>query len=241
MDPLQFDKMSTEKLKAETRRYRLPSTDDRNKMIEQLLAHYESNSPAVDLLSQRQATQVQEEHTGVAMNALATAITNQMQQMQQAMLQQHLQQQELLRQLLQPLTRDQQQERANQGSSYQSRQPRSEAPSPSSQGQSQHSAISAAPSTHAVSMLASQIPEFGGQEDENVDLWVKRVEQVSRIHGAHEDITFLASTTRNNASNHSGIEGRRQKTVTDSKSLQIQGCTNQLWILWQTRAPAKGL
>ncbi|EZA47253.1 hypothetical protein X777_16556 [Ooceraea biroi] len=68
--------------------------------------------------------------------------------------------------------------------------------SPRSQGSTRHTSIAAAPPSHAVTMLASQIPEYGGSEEENVQLWIQRVEQVARIHRAPDDIVFLAASTK---------------------------------------------
>lgn len=36
---------------------------------------------------------------------------------------------------------------------------------------------------NTVKWLASQIPEFGATEDENVQAWVKKVDKVAQIHG----------------------------------------------------------
>lgn len=61
---------------------------------------------------------------------------------------------------------------------------------------SRHSTISTVLPAHAVNLLARQIPEFGGTEEENVQLWVQRVEKVSRIHKALEDVSLLAASSR---------------------------------------------
>ncbi|XP_072757717.1 uncharacterized protein [Anoplolepis gracilipes] len=47
-----------------------------------------------------------------------------------------------------------------------------------------------------IQWIASQIPEFGGTEEENVFTWVRRVEKVSLIHGALDSVTLLAASSR---------------------------------------------
>ncbi|KMQ86352.1 retrovirus-like pol polyprotein, partial [Lasius niger] len=46
----------------------------------------------------------------------------------------------------------------------------------------------------AVKLLASQIPEFDGAEDESVELWLQKIERIAQIHGVSEEVTFLAAT-----------------------------------------------
>ncbi|XP_067205030.1 uncharacterized protein [Linepithema humile] len=55
---------------------------------------------------------------------------------------------------------------------------------------------SALPAGNAVSWLASQIPEFGGSDDENVEVWSNRVDKVAEIHGASDGITLLAASSK---------------------------------------------
>ncbi|CAL1672453.1 unnamed protein product [Lasius platythorax] len=45
----------------------------------------------------------------------------------------------------------------------------------------------------AVKLLASQIPEFDGAEDESVELWLQKIERIAQIHGVSEEVTFLAA------------------------------------------------
>ncbi|XP_036150640.1 uncharacterized protein LOC118648438 [Monomorium pharaonis] len=48
----------------------------------------------------------------------------------------------------------------------------------------------------AVKLLASQLPDFTGSEDSDVQLWIEKVECVSRIHAVSEDVTLLAATSK---------------------------------------------
>jgi len=47
-----------------------------------------------------------------------------------------------------------------------------------------------------VSWLATQIPEFGGSDKENVSTWVRRVDQVAGVHGATDGVTLLAASSK---------------------------------------------
>jgi len=47
-----------------------------------------------------------------------------------------------------------------------------------------------------IKWLATQIPEFGGGDEENVAAWVRRVEKVAEIHGATDGVTLLAASSR---------------------------------------------
>jgi len=52
------------------------------------------------------------------------------------------------------------------------------------------------PSGNAVSWLASQVPEFGGTEEDNVQSWIRRVDRVAQVHGASDGVTLLAATSK---------------------------------------------
>ncbi|EZA62093.1 hypothetical protein X777_05420 [Ooceraea biroi] len=44
--------------------------------------------------------------------------------------------------------------------------------------------------------MASQIPEFGGTESDNVEVWLRRIEKVAEIHAAQEGVKYLAATSK---------------------------------------------
>lgn len=48
----------------------------------------------------------------------------------------------------------------------------------------------------AVKLLSSQLPEFGGTDDEDVEMWMQKVVNVSEIHQVSEEITLLAATDK---------------------------------------------
>lgn len=55
-------------------------------------------------------------------------------------------------------------------------------------------AISASSPAQAVSLLAPQIPEYGGTDEENVQIWTQRVNRVVQIHIASDDVVLLAAS-----------------------------------------------
>ncbi|KMQ89165.1 hypothetical protein RF55_11228 [Lasius niger] len=55
-------------------------------------------------------------------------------------------------------------------------------------------AISASSPAQAVSLLAPQIPEYGGTDKENVQIWTQRVDRVAQIHRASDDVVLLAAS-----------------------------------------------
>lgn len=51
-------------------------------------------------------------------------------------------------------------------------------------------------SVNTVNLLASQLPEFSGKEDDDIELWIQKVERVAHIHGASQDMMLLASSSK---------------------------------------------
>lgn len=57
-------------------------------------------------------------------------------------------------------------------------------------------AISTSTPAQAVSLLMPQIPEFGGTDDENVQIWTQRVDRVAQVHRAPNDVVLLAASAK---------------------------------------------
>jgi len=55
-------------------------------------------------------------------------------------------------------------------------------------------AISTSSPAQAVTLLAPQIPEFGGTDDENIQIWTQRVDRVAQVHRAPDDVVLLAAS-----------------------------------------------
>jgi len=46
----------------------------------------------------------------------------------------------------------------------------------------------------AVKLLASQLPNFGGIDEEDIDVWILKVESVVEIHEVSKEITLVATS-----------------------------------------------
>ncbi|XP_036147302.1 uncharacterized protein LOC118647152 [Monomorium pharaonis] len=49
---------------------------------------------------------------------------------------------------------------------------------------------------NAVKWLATMLPEFSGFEDENVNVWMRRVNKAALVHGATDGVTLLAAASK---------------------------------------------
>ncbi|KMQ87219.1 hypothetical protein RF55_13564, partial [Lasius niger] len=49
-------------------------------------------------------------------------------------------------------------------------------------------------SVNTVNLLASQLPEFSDKEEDDVEIWIQKVERVGRIHGASQEMMLLAAS-----------------------------------------------
>jgi len=61
---------------------------------------------------------------------------------------------------------------------------------------SSNASLSNVAPAHAVTLLASQIPVFSGLEEEDIELWIRRVELAASVHGVSDNITLLACTSK---------------------------------------------
>jgi len=44
--------------------------------------------------------------------------------------------------------------------------------------------------------LATQIPDFGNTEAENVNMWIRRVDKIALIHGVTDGVILLAALSK---------------------------------------------
>lgn len=56
--------------------------------------------------------------------------------------------------------------------------------------------ISTVSPANAVTLLSLQIPEFTGDQSENVKRWIQQVEHVARTHRATDEVTMLAASSK---------------------------------------------
>ncbi|EFN75027.1 hypothetical protein EAG_01354 [Camponotus floridanus] len=182
-----LDGMSLEQLKEEAARYQLSVVNDRARLIDSLMTHFEKNSPAMNFRKEHpsgvstrgaQCPTAEGDETvrrmASALEKFTTTITTQMRQQQQ-----------VLQNMTQVLNKMYQ----NGPGPAQERNPAT-APRVEAGQESELPRISPALShsslamshAHAVNLLASQIPEFNGSDEDNVRVWVQRVDRVARIH-----------------------------------------------------------
>jgi len=58
--------------------------------------------------------------------------------------------------------------------------------------------LSAALPAQAITLLASQIPTFSGKEEEDIEMWIKKVEYVAYAHGVHDTVKLFAAISKLN-------------------------------------------
>lgn len=186
MEREKLERMTVEELRREVALYRLDVINTKEAMIEAIMEHSEGQRPTPDYLLPELAASAGRT-AGGGMSATAevapvvpagwadfcAALTTQMQLMAQTNERLVNQQQQMMQCMTTLISRD---EAAHTG--------RTNVPSPVSLEsgavqQSGGSTISSLPPANAVSLLASQVADFGGGDEENVKLWVQRVNQVS--------------------------------------------------------------
>lgn len=58
--------------------------------------------------------------------------------------------------------------------------------------------ISVAATGQAVKFLSSQIPTFGGTEEEDIEIWIEKIEYVAEIHNLSQVVMLAAATSKVN-------------------------------------------
>ncbi|KYN28034.1 hypothetical protein ALC57_02552 [Trachymyrmex cornetzi] len=203
MDRAQLDKLSIDELQEVAQRHQLPLCEDPRKLIDLIMSYLERKSSSAstsDTGTSKQASGVQfalggkptpgssvtkEPTTGPTtiqawqvssdVASLIATVVNPMQQMHQEILEGQKRQQEIMMRMLESLT-GHKAPPANESPEGPTMQLIPETVSPISRGaspSSQRTTLSTVPTLHAVSLLATQIPEYGGQETENVHKLVK--------------------------------------------------------------------
>lgn len=206
-----LDGMSYEQLRAEARRYCLQVPETREALIDSLMTHMERNSPMVDMLQPAQEETVREEarqpvpsdpiedtlsQPGYAatLSQILTTLTS------------FAQQQQLILQQLTRLTAQAQAEPSVRPGNKVSASPDAVASAASSRPaqdegsfvyeRQRPATINAVQPANAVTLLALQIPEFSGADEENVRVWTQRVDRVAQIHRAPDDVVLLAASSK---------------------------------------------
>lgn len=196
MERERLETMTFEQLRDEASKYQVPLSTDRDRLIENILGFWQRNS--ADSVAPRTAPprkEVSGSRTGLINNPsgqstsadTATVAENQEQLAIRQIadtLNVCLAQQRYMMEELKALSS---RSASNIPESVQER----EVPQPV-----RSTTIHTSSPAHAVTLLAPQIPEFGGTDDENVVVWTQRVDKVARVHGATDDVTLLAASCK---------------------------------------------
>ncbi|XP_025160298.1 uncharacterized protein LOC112589822 [Harpegnathos saltator] len=210
-----LDGMTLKQLQEEAVKFRLPVSNDRERMIEQMMSHLERHGPMRDLLEPEESSRMgkdrqaavtsaeeqrMEQQTEGSSQNMIGQVTDSLAKMQRLMQEQQqqfmLQQQNQFERLL--LVLSNRRPEAGLPTEHQGggRSTQNSTPSGSDGVVTGQNPIEMQQSQISVSTLASQIPEFGGTEEENAKIWIQRVDCVAAIHGATDGVTLLAATAR---------------------------------------------
>lgn len=143
----------------------------------------------LDDVNEQNSAMVNRQLQGKNANFLAqfcTLMKEQMQRQQNTMLEQMQRQQDMMNQLMMTLI-------LKQGPTL--KHPQNAAPiSPSREidGQERFSTAT----DNAVKFFCNQIPLFGGTEEENVNLWIEKIECISNLHGLSQVVKLSAATSK---------------------------------------------
>ncbi|XP_011866710.1 PREDICTED: uncharacterized protein LOC105561385 [Vollenhovia emeryi] len=198
MERQRLENLSLEELQSEARRLGLKPPDTQPWCIDALMSFYERNSlPREKSASVLPPGSSSDTSSLAAMNpGTNTASSEAVPPLFcSLLLDQMRQQQEVMKKVLDALTLSQSNQDAHSSAGM--------ANSPGNRSDVSHEskvqrnpALASVSPAQAVKLLQSQISEFDGSEDGNVDLWLQKVEQVSQIHGVSQKITFLAATAK---------------------------------------------
>ncbi|XP_011883952.1 PREDICTED: uncharacterized protein LOC105571091, partial [Vollenhovia emeryi] len=200
MDRTKLEAYTLEQLKEEANRYGLATTGDKSTIIANIMKHLEKQGPQdlQDEAARAAAANRQRKPSAGSAEQVSAPLLRQV----LASIDGMLEQQRLADQLQQ-----QQFERLLTAMSNGSRVPVGSLDPPEAGQQTSRSTVESNPPLARVSgeappvgslvnCLASQIPEFAGEEDDNVQAWTKRVDKVAQVHGATDGVTLLAASSR---------------------------------------------
>lgn len=219
MNRATLDSMSTDQLLEEARRLSIPAIETRRnshlreRLIDALMSHMETNAPIIETLRSDppiRSTAVTEESTGskdaraefqrssdrqVSVESTSASLNAMLTRFCESMTTQMSQNQRTLEQLIVAVNRNVSAESSSTHSTS-SALPATIDRSNVDREIPRSSAFSMVSSAQAVNLLASQIPMFGGQEEEDVLQWTQRIERVAQIYQVTEDVVLLAASSK---------------------------------------------
>ncbi|KAM0728349.1 Cap-specific mRNA (nucleoside-2'-O-)-methyltransferase 1 [Formica fusca] len=205
MNRRHLEVLTYEELQEEARLYDLPMSDSKDVLIDTIMTHLEENRRLADLdlwsndnreLRANRVHELSNREESASLKTMESTMMNMFEQMMAQMTQMTMQQQQFMQQVSDSIT---------QAISHIPVLPKGRNPSSPAHASLyvhgiddslRHTTISTFTPSNAVSLLASQIPEFGGETDENVQQWIKRVEIVAQAHKVTDDIILLVATSK---------------------------------------------
>lgn len=213
-----LENMTVEQLKKEAKKFQLSGSGRKGSIIDLIMDHIDKNPHLVEqtersaveeqieqplLNKESQAVMTEAQVANVVQKAMQ-AVSEQMQRQQQMMMDQfQLALQQIIHRDREEMPLQTSMERPS-GERLSGFSPVRETASAEGGTQSSgdrrerasHSTVGSLPPANAVSLLGQQIPEFSGGEEENIDVWIQRVDRVAQIHRVSEDITLLAASSK---------------------------------------------
>lgn len=208
MDRLQLENLTIEQLREEAVKCQITVSWNRDQLVNEIMDHLERNGPLIDMLRSvptenetEQQCVVNSPVEGQSSSPVTAAAFEQI----LATVNTCTQQQQLIMQQLSLLSQriDGSNSGATSGRVESSpSNPVSAMTNPSilsnvmMNNMIRQPMINSLPPANAVQLLAPQLPEFGGTEEENIRLWVQRVDRVAQIHRAPDDVVLLAASSK---------------------------------------------
>lgn len=211
-----LDSLALEKIQANAHHLGLVPSSDREMCIDQIMSHVErhpsasvrvTNNPPPVLISE---SPILSNVYSSGIPSSATSSTNESWVVAYTALAEQMRiQQEALTRFLDAQVEKQKSSEYNKppmglvGSSHQENQRSTESVlNPLAQERSvprnvtEGSHFSSIPFAQAVSLLASQIPAFSGLDQEDVALWIRKIEFTANVHRVSDDVKLLAATSK---------------------------------------------
>ncbi|KYQ59431.1 hypothetical protein ALC60_01547 [Trachymyrmex zeteki] len=217
MDRSRLDQLSFEELKNEALSYGLVPASSCEQLIDQIMSHLERNGPVSDFgimlpdgtssCNTRATVQPQQSSDIPSARSTLLVADPSMQQMFGFFSELMKQQSDLMQQVTNLIA----------ATRISNTNPQIVSSSDSSGAAilNQRPVLASVPVAQAVNLLASQLPSFSGSEDENIDIWIEKVERVSRIHDVSDQVTLLAASSKLNKSAKDWLD-LNSGTVNDS-------------------------
>lgn len=182
-----LDALTLEQLRGEAKRYGLQVSGDRDALIETIMTHLERHSPISEAVALDGETAQQRNEEPPQQGNQAGSSDN---------LAQVLALTAVVFIVAAIVTRREWKRNSVISPGRESIERQSANSQQPSSSESRSSLIATVSPAHVVTLLAPQIPEFGGLKEDNVRQWVQRVTKVAQVYRATDEIILLAASSR---------------------------------------------